>query len=128
MHTEERAHGKVGVLSEPIAAALAYVTFIPAIIFLVLDPYNKNRFVRFHSLQSLLLCGATILLGVVLKLAGLLLFIVPVLGPLLVVVVAALVCLGAVAIWLVLVIKALQGVMFELPWIGPIASQQALRG
>ena len=51
MRTGARAQGKVGVLAENIAGALAYLTFIPAIAFLVLDPYNKNRFARFHSVQ-----------------------------------------------------------------------------
>jgi uncharacterized membrane protein len=125
MQTEARAQGQVGALSEPIAGALAYFTFIPAAIFLITEPYNKNRFVRFHSFQCLLLWGAAILLGIVLKLAGLLLFIIPVLGPLLVVLVSMVVGLGTIVIWLVLVVKAFQGEMFKLPLLGPIAAQQA---
>jgi uncharacterized membrane protein len=125
MRTEARSQGKVGALSEPIAGALAYFTFIPAVVFLVLDPYNKNRFVRFHAVQCLLLWGAGILLAIALKLAGLLLFIVPVLGPLLVVLVATVVGLGTVVIWLVLVVKAFQGVMFRLPLLGDFAAQNA---
>src|SRR5580765_433971 len=58
MEVEQPFRGKVGPLTENIAGTLAYFTFIPAIVFLVLDPYNKNRFVRFHSLQCLFLCGA----------------------------------------------------------------------
>ena len=42
-----------GGLSQNNAAALAYVTFIPAVIFLVMEPYNKNPFIRFHSFQSI---------------------------------------------------------------------------
>ena len=37
-------------LSDNAAGALAYVTIIPAIIFLVVEPYNKNSFIRFHCL------------------------------------------------------------------------------
>jgi uncharacterized membrane protein len=125
MRPEARSQGKVGALSEPIAGALAYFTFIPAIVFLVLDPYNRNRFVRFHAVQCLLLWGAGILLAIALKLAGLLLFIIPVLGPLLVVLVATVVGLGTVVIWLVLVVKAFQGVMFRLPLLGDFAAQHA---
>jgi uncharacterized membrane protein len=125
MRPEARSQGKVGALSEPIAGALAYFTFIPAIVFLVLDPYNRNRFVRFHAIQCLLLWGAGILLAIALKLAGLLLFIIPVLGPLLVVLVATVVGLGTVVIWLVLVVKAFQGVMFRLPLLGDFAAQHA---
>jgi uncharacterized membrane protein len=127
MQAEARAQGKVGVLSEPIAGALAYFTFIPAIIFMLLEPYNRNRFVRFHSLQCLLLWGAAILLAIALKLAGLLLFIIPVLGPLLVVLVSAVVGLGAVVLWLVLVVKAFQGEMFQIPLLGAFAAQPAAK-
>lgn len=125
MQTDARAEGKVGLLSEPVAGALAYFTFIPAIVFLVLNPYNRNRFVRFHAVQCLLLWGAGILLAIALKLAGLLLFIIPVLGPLLVVLISSVVGLGGVVIWLVLVVKAFQGVMFRLPLLGDLAVQHA---
>ena len=40
-------------LTSNMAGALAYVTIIPAIIFLVMEPYNKDRFIRFHSFQCL---------------------------------------------------------------------------
>jgi hypothetical protein len=36
-----------------VAGMLAYFTIIPAIIFLLIEPYNRNRFVRFHSFQCL---------------------------------------------------------------------------
>jgi len=125
MQTEARAQGKVGILPEPIAGALAYLTFIPAIVFLLLEPYKKNCFVRFHSVQCLAVWGTMIGLAIVLKLAGLLLFIIPVLGPLLVVVVSTMVALASVVIWLVLVVKALQGHMFKLPLLGDFAARQA---
>jgi uncharacterized membrane protein len=125
MQTEERAQGKVGPLPEPVAGALAYFTLIPAIVFLVVEPYKKNRFVRFHSFQCLLLWGAGILVAIALKLSGLLLFIIPVLGPLLVVLVWTVVGFGAVVIWLVLVVKAFQGLMFRLPLLGDFAAQRA---
>jgi len=42
-------------LSDNAAGALAYVTIIPAIIFLIVEPFNKNSYVRFHSWQSIFL-------------------------------------------------------------------------
>src|SRR6202012_2375284 len=36
-------------LTSNAAAAISYITFIPAVIFLVMEPYNRDRFVRFHS-------------------------------------------------------------------------------
>jgi uncharacterized membrane protein len=125
MVLETRAQGSVGAFRENIAGALAYISFVPAVVFLVLDPYNKNRFVRFHSVQCLLLWGATIALAVALKLASVVLFIIPVLGPLVVLLVSMVVGLAAVVIWFVLVIKAFQGEMFKLPMLGELAEQYA---
>ena len=125
MHAVARAQGRVGGLPENIAGTLAYLTFIPAIIFLLLEPYSKNRFVRFHSVQCLLLCGAAIVLGVALKIVGLVLFIIPVIGHLLVFLISMVVGLAGVVIWLVLVVKALQGEAFKLPLLGDFAEQQA---
>jgi len=122
---EPRAQGTVGVLPENIAGGLAYFTFLPAVVFLLLDPYRKNRFVRFHSLQCLLLWGAAILFAIALKLASVVLFIIPLLGPLLVTIVGAVIVLAGIVIWMVLVIKAFQGEMFKLPILGDVAAQQA---
>ncbi len=122
---EPRAQGTVGVLSENLAGVLAYFTFLPAILFLVVEPYSKNRFVRFHSLQCLLLWGAAVLFAIALKLASVVLLIIPVLGPLLVTLVGAVIVLAGILIWLVLVIKAFQGEMFRLPVLGDFAEHYA---
>ena len=124
MQPETRARGSVGGLPENIAGVFAYLTFIPAIVFLVLEPFSKNRFVRFHSVQCLLLWAAAILFAIALKLASVVLFIIPVLGPLLVYLVSTVVALAAVVIWFVLVVKAFQGEMFKLPLLGNFAMQQ----
>ncbi len=43
-------------LQENVAAALCYALgFITGILFLVLEPYNKNRNIRFHAFQSIFL-------------------------------------------------------------------------
>jgi len=125
MLPESRARGRVGILSENVAGALAYVSFIPAVVFLFLDPYNKNRFVRFHSFQCIFLWVTGLLIAVLLRFVGLILYIIPVLGHLLVWLIAMVVVLGAVVIWLVLMVKALQGEAFKLPVIGDLAERQA---
>lgn len=128
MRPPERAQGKVGALPETIAGALAYCTIIPAIVFLVLDPYNRSRFVRFHSIQCLLVWLAGVVIGAALKFVGLVLLIIPFLGHLLALLISGLVGLAAVVIWLVLVVKALQGEMFKLPVLGDFAEKQANAG
>jgi uncharacterized membrane protein len=114
---------KVGLLPENIAGALAYLTFIPAIVFLIREPYRANRFVRFHSIQCLLLWLAMLAIAALLKLANLLLFYLPVAGPLFAVLISVGAGLGAGLLWLVIVIKAVQGERFELPWLGTLAEQ-----
>jgi uncharacterized membrane protein len=125
MQEEAPARSKVGRLTENIAGGIAYLTFIPAICFLVLDPYRTNRFVRFHSLQCLWLNIAVALLGILLKVGGLVLLFIPVIGPLLVVLSWVIAVLAAVFIWLVLVVKALRGETFKLPLLGDLAERNA---
>ena len=125
MYVTPRAQGRVGIFPEKIAGALAYFTFIPAVVLLSVQPYNKNRFVRFHALQCLWCCAAGIALGIALKFVSLVLFIIPALGPLLVMLIAAVIFLGIFFIWVVLLVKALRGEAFKLPWIGDLAERQA---
>ena len=54
-------------LSNNAAGALAYVTIIPAIIFLIIEPYNRNSFVRFHAWQSIFLGIAAFAIDTVLS-------------------------------------------------------------
>ncbi len=122
---QPRAQGRVGALPENIAGAIAYVTCIPAIVWLLVEPYNRNRFVRFHSIQSLLLWAAGILVWIALKVSGLVLFHVPMLGPLLIGLLWGMVALAVVLIWLVLLVKAFQGEMFKLPLLGRLADWYA---
>jgi uncharacterized membrane protein len=123
--TRAEARTKTGLFSEKIAAALAYFSFIPAILFLSIEPYNKNQFVRYHSAQCLLVWAAAILVAIVLKLVGLVLFLVPVAGPLLVFLTWVVAGLAAVLLWLVLIVKAFQGELFQLPLLGNIAERYA---
>ena len=109
MRPVERARGRVGVLPETIAGALAYCTIVPAIIFLLVEPYSKNRFVRFHSFQCIGLCLAGVAVGAALRAAGVLLFFIPLLGHLLVALVSMVVSLGLFVIWIVLVVKGTAG-------------------
>ncbi len=125
MPTPARAEAKSGPFSENLVAALAYLTFVPAILFLLLNPYNKNQFVRYHSVQCLLAWAAAMLAAIVLKLVGLVLFLIPVVGPLLVVLTWVIGGLAALLLWLVLVVKAFQGEMFQLPRLGNIAERYA---
>jgi len=99
---------------------LAYVTIIPAIIFLVLEPYNKSRFIRFHSFQSIFFCVAMIAISIALSIFSF----IPLVG-LILLPVHLLFGLGIFAVWIILLLKANQGQMFKLPIIGDMAEKQA---
>lgn len=107
-------------LEDNVAGALAYVTIIPAIVFLVLEPFNRKRFVRFHSFQCIFFAIAWTVLWIVLSFIAH----IPFLGWA-TVLIWPLVSLVGFVIWLILVLKAYQGQMFKLPVIGDMAEKQA---
>jgi uncharacterized membrane protein len=127
MHEGKQARGTVGALPETIAGALSYC-LVPAIIFLLVDPYKKNAFVRFHSFQCLGFCLSAVVIGAGLRVASLVLFFIPLLGPLFILLVSMLVGLAFFVVWAVLIVKALQGEMFKLPLLGDFAERQAVSG
>ena len=109
-----------GGLTDNMAGMLAYMTIIPAIIFLVVEPYNKNRFVRFHSFQSIFFYLAVFAIHVVLSMITVVPFMVVITIPL-----HTLVFLGTIVLVVVLAIKANSGQMYKLPVIGDLAEKQA---
>jgi uncharacterized membrane protein len=107
-------------LADNVAGMLAYFTIIPAILFLVLEPYNKSRFVRFHAWQSVLFSVAWWILWIGLRIV----FHMPFLG-FLTFLIWPVIWLGGFIVWIILVIKANQGQMFKLLVIGDLAEKQA---
>ena len=114
------ASASSGGLADNVAGMLAYVTIVPAIIFLVLEPFNRNKFVRFHSFQSIFVHVAWVACWIVLGVIGA----IPVLGwatlllwPLL--------GLGFLVLWVILLVKAFGNQKFKLPIIGDLAEKQA---
>ena len=103
-----------GGLTDNVAGMLAYITIIPAIIFLVMEPYNRNKFIRFHSFQCIFLWVALVVIHIVLGF-------IPIVGWAL----SIFVSLAALALWIVLLIKAYNGQMWKVPVVGDIAEKQA---
>ena len=101
-------------LSENAAAALAYVTIIPAIIFLIVEPYNKNPYVRFHAWQSIFMGVAAFAVDIVLS-------VIPIVGWIIIPFFA----LAFLILWIIVLLKALKGERFMVPLIGKFAAQQA---
>jgi uncharacterized membrane protein len=101
--------------AERAAASVAYLTLFPAALILLLPAFRKNRFVRFHAWQSILLwavffivsCAALLLSNIAAAMIFLLLGI--------------LTSLAMLFLWSVLSFKAWQGERFELPLFGKFA-------
>jgi len=110
-------------MTSNVAAALAYlVGFVTGIVFLAIEPYNKDPFVRFHAFQSIFLSVAYIAFSVVWGVVfGMLFFLnLGFLWSLL-----ALVRLAFLLLWLFTMYKAYKNERFSLPVIGPLAAKQA---
>lgn len=110
-----------GGLTDNVAGMLAYVTIIPAIVFLLLEPYNKRRFIRFHAFQCIFLCIALIVVSVALQI----LLHIPFIGWAVAILVWPLIGLAELILWIFLLMKAYQGHMFKLPVVGDMAEKQA---
>lgn len=114
------APSQSGGLSANAASALAYL-FIPALIFLAMEPYNRNPSVRFHAWQSILFTVAWIAFWIGITIVtSFLSFLALVLLP-----IEMLISLAGFCFWLFLTWKAFNGDMFEIPVIGAYAKKQA---
>ena len=114
-----------GGMADNVAGLLAYITIIPSIIFLVMEPYNKNRFVRFHSWQNIFLCIAAFVGWIALFIVSAVLAFIPILGHLVAFLLWMALSIGLLVAWIILLIKANGGQMYKLPVIGDLAEKQA---
>ncbi len=104
---EEREKSSTG-LEENVAGFLCYLAwFITGIVFLVVE--KKSSFVKFHAMQS------TITFLSLFVIMGILSFI-----PILNLLIIPIWILGLI-LWLILMVKALQGQKYALPIVGKMA-------
>ncbi len=104
-------------MTSNIAAALSYF-FITGIIFLVVDPYRRDKFVRFHSFQAIAYWVAVVVLEIILGIiVSISFFALSFLMPI--------VWLLVFIFWLFLMYKAYNNEAFMIPVIGEWASKQA---
>ena len=110
-------------LSDNAAGALAYFTFIPAVVFLIVEPFNKNPYVRFHSWQCILLSISAFVINIVLSIGMAVAMMMLPFG--LIRLLWPLIELAWFLIWLLCVFNACNGKTFKLPLIGDFAAKQA---
>ena len=99
-------------LEQNIAGLLCYVLgWVTGIIFLILEP--KNKFVRFHAVQSIVVFGVYTIASAVLGW-------IPFIGW----IIAWILGVIAFILWVILMVKAYQGQMYKLPIAGEFAEKQ----
>jgi uncharacterized membrane protein len=98
-------------LSPNIAGLLCYVAgWITGIIFFVLE--QRNKFVRFHAAQSIVVFG-------IITVAGIILGLIPVVG----VAFSSIIGIIGFIVWIIMIVKASSGEWYKLPWAGDVAEK-----
>ena len=105
-------------LTSNAAAAISYITFIPAVIFLVMEPYNRDRFVRFHAWQCIALTIVAVGIGILFAVLGVIGF--HLLWWMFMLIRLA-IRLILFVFWLIALIKASQGQWYKIPIVGDLA-------
>jgi len=114
-------------MSSNVAGLLTYILgFITGIIFLVIEPYKNDRFVRFHAFQSIFFNVALIVFWIAYTIVASILGFVS-LGILAMVMglVGLLISLAILAYWIFLMYKAYNNELYKIPFIGDLAAKQA---
>jgi uncharacterized membrane protein len=114
---------KQSTFSDNAAGAIAYITFLPAVAFLILVPYKKSPFVRFHAWQSVYLNFVALILSYLL-----LSYILPwcgAPGAFLAVPITWLIAIFWLLVWAFCALSAFSGKRIKLPILGALAERQA---
>jgi uncharacterized membrane protein len=112
MHTEKTSIG--GVAANVIAAASYLVGFVTGLI--VLTAEKKNRFVRFHAMQSTIFFAIAVGLQILLKVISF--------GPFGFLLFLFVVFPVSAVVWLLMMYKAYQGDEYKLPIVGEWAAER----
>ena len=113
-------------LPENAASLLCYVLWaLSGVIFLVLEPYNRSKLVRFHAWQSIFTSIVLFVCWFALLAVAAILRIVPWIGPPIASFLLGVWGLGMAGLWLLLMWKAYQGGSLDLPFISKFAQKQA---
>jgi uncharacterized membrane protein len=110
-----------------VAGLLTYILgFITGIIFLVIEPYKNDKFVRFHAFQSIFFNVALIVFWIAYMIVvSILSFVTFGLVAMAMGLVGLLISLGILAYWILLMYKAYDNKLYKIPFIGDLAAKQA---
>jgi uncharacterized membrane protein len=114
-------------LDQNVASALCYLLgVLTGILFLVIEPYNKNKTIRFHAFQSIFAWLAAVAIYIVVGIFAAMLVGLSSMGTFSITyLLYRVVELGVVVVWVMLMYKAYNNEKWVLPVIGPLAEKQA---
>jgi uncharacterized membrane protein len=113
-------------LADNMAGALCYLLgVLTGVLFLVLEPYNRNRTIRFHAFQSIFVWIAVAVVWIGITIISIPLAAIPFIGFMISLVLHFGVALGSFVLWLMLMYKAYNNERWVLPVVGPMAEKQA---
>jgi uncharacterized membrane protein len=101
------------------------VGVLTGILFLVIEPYNRNPTIRFHAFQSIFAWIASMVLGMALSMFSYPLAAIPFIGWLLDILLWMAFSAGVLVLWVFLMYKAYNKERVVLPVIGLWAEKQA---
>ena len=100
-------------LQENVASLLCYVLgWVTGIVFLIIEPNNKT--IKFHALQSIIVFGAIFVVYIIIVW-------IPFIGW----IISWILGVIALILWIVLMMKAYQGVKYKVPIAGDLAEKYA---
>ena len=115
-----------GGLEENMASALCYLlSVLTGVLFLVIEPYNHNRNIRFHAFQSIFAWIGVVALGIAVTIISQVIMWLPFVGWLISLLMWCGFGIGVLVLWLMLMYKAYNNEKWVLPVIGPLAEKQA---
>ena len=104
-------------LTENVTGLLCYVLgWVSGLVFILIE--QENKFVRFHAMQSIVTFGGITIISIALSILGL----IPFLGVVFDIA-NGIVGVLAFVLWIVLMVKAVQGTKYKLPRAGDLAEK-----
>lgn len=115
-------------LTSNMAGALSYALgFITGILFLVIEPYKTDRFVRFHAMQSVIFSVACIAFSIAWSILVSILMSFSVGIALALLPIRMLISLGFFALWIFVIYQAYNQREYRIPFIGDLAAKQLVQ-
>lgn len=103
-------------MDEKTVAVLSYLLgWVTGLVFFFIE---RNKFVKFHAMQSILVFGSISVVMVLIMILQ------SIMRTGLLGMVSALLMIGMLILWVILMVKASQGETFKLPVVGDIAEKQ----